>query len=367
MRNGTVVIFGAGATKACGGPLTAEILPRAFANWGLIEREDFMAELEIFLTDNFHLPAEPTARQDKESYPALPLLIGLIDIALDRGHSFGRKWDTTRLAFVRRALDYVIFAVLEHDLHLHRITNHYRVLLDKLHQREQGSLRVISLNYDIIADNTVIELAERSRGFAFPDYGCDIATDTYRQAPQHGALYKLHGSLNWLYCPACARLDIGTTESGRRTVKVLNELYQEEQRVSLTDGGGDLRQRYSCHGSPCRDCGTEVTPVMISPTYLKDYRNPHIAQVWYRAERALRSAERAVIVGYSMPSDDADVIYLLKRGLGELPGSAISVVEFDPAARPAREHDVGRNYCKLFGDDIDWHPEGFEAFAERFV
>lgn len=364
MRQGTIVIFGAGATKACGGPLTAEILPRAFANWGLIEREEFMASLEAFLTENFHLPGDSAARQDKESYPALPLLIGLIDIALDRGHSFGPKWRTEELAFVRRALDYVIFAVLEHELR--QLTNHYRTLLDRLLQREPDPLRVISLNYDIIADNTLIELAERSRGFAFPDYGCDIATDTYRQAAPHGALYKLHGSLNWLYCPACARLDIGTTESGRRTVKVLDTLYQEEQAVALADGGGDLKQRYSCHGSPCRDCGTEVRPVMISPTYLKDYRNPHIAQVWYRAERALRSAERAIVVGYSMPSDDADVIYLLKRGLGELPGSAISVVEFDPEMRPAREHEVGRNYCKLFGDDIDWHPEGFQLFAEQF-
>ena len=30
MRTETVLIFGAGATKACGGPLTNEILPRTF-------------------------------------------------------------------------------------------------------------------------------------------------------------------------------------------------------------------------------------------------------------------------------------------------------------------------------------------------
>lgn len=364
MREGTVVILGAGATKACGGPLTAEILPRAFSYGGLIERENFLGELQAFLTDNFHLPAG-AAQFDQESFPPLPLLIGLIDIALDRGHSFGPRWPSDRLAFVRRALDYVIFAVIEHDLR--RITNHYLELLDKLQRREPGPLKVISLNYDIIADNTMIELAERSHGLAFPDYGCDIATDLYRRARPWGALYKLHGSLNWLYCPACARLDIGTSESGRRTTKVLNDLYQEEQMMDEARGGGDLRRRYTCHGSPCRDCGTEVTPVMISPTHLKDYRNPHIAQVWYRAERALRAAERAVIVGYSMPSDDADVIYLLKRGLGELPGAAITVVEYDPSSPRAREHPLGRNYCKLFGDDIDWHPEGFQPFAAAFA
>jgi hypothetical protein len=53
-----------------------------------------------------------------------------------------------------------------------------------------------------------------------------------------------------------------------------------------------------------------VRPVMITPTQKKDYRNPHIAQVWYRAEELLRSASEVVFVGYSMPSDDVEVVYL---------------------------------------------------------
>jgi hypothetical protein len=35
----TVVVFGAGATKACGGPLTDEILPDALALRNTLERE----------------------------------------------------------------------------------------------------------------------------------------------------------------------------------------------------------------------------------------------------------------------------------------------------------------------------------------
>lgn len=55
------------------------------------------------------------------------------------------------------------------------------------------------------------------------------------------------------------------------------------------------------------------------------------------------------------------------RGLGELPGASISVVEWVPNLPNAREHKVGRNYCSLFGDQIDWHPEGFGHFAEAFA
>jgi NAD-dependent SIR2 family protein deacetylase len=200
-------------------------------------------------------------------------------------------------------------------------------------------------------------LSERTR-FGFPDYGCDVATEGYRDQDKFGTLLKLHGSLNWLHCPSCQRLDVGISDSGRRMAKQLEMLYKEE-----IDSNMNLEARYSCHGSECRDCGTYVRPVMITPTHLKDYRNPHISQVWYQADRALRRADHAVIVGYSLPEDDVDVIYLLKRGLSHLSADRITVVEYDPdRRRPAREHPVGQRYRTLFGDDIDWHPEGFEDF-----
>jgi hypothetical protein len=91
-----VVIFGAGATKACGGPLTAEILPRAFECEAELGREDFFLTLDGFLIENFHVPENHGARQ-ADHYPALPLLISLIDTAIDRKHSFGANWPVDRL------------------------------------------------------------------------------------------------------------------------------------------------------------------------------------------------------------------------------------------------------------------------------
>lgn len=367
MRSGTAFIFGAGATKACGGPLTNEILPRAFALQEFINREDFLNKLEEFLRENFHLPESWSART-RESYPPLPLLIGLIDIAISRRHNLGYKWDADKLREVRQALDYAIFAVVEHELSsLKRSNNHYYQLIDHLITSTQKPPTIVSLNYDIIADNTLMALSDQHGSMGFPDYGCDIATEIYQKQNKFGKLYKLHGSLNWLYCPACQRLDLGTTESGRQTIKMLNVLYiEEETKYQQSPGDGDLYRRYTCHGSPCRDCGTFVTPVMISPTHLKDYRNPHINRVWYLAEMALRKTSRVIIAGYSMPWDDVDVIYLFKRSLGDLHASAITVVEWDEAGRPAHEHPVGQNYVKIFGDGIDWHPEGFAGFAANW-
>lgn len=349
-----VIIFGAGATKACGGPLTAEILPDAFRMRTEIEREGYLELVDEFLSRVFHVPAE-IERRHNDDYPALPLLLALLDTAIDKKHSFGPDWSLERLVHVRDGVDYLIFALLENRLR--RISrNFYHDLLKVAWQSGAGEPDVISLNYDIIADNTMCWLIERFGNPGFPDYGADISSERYQHSEKHGRLLKLHGSLNWLYCPACHRLDLGVSKTGRGTSKVLEELYIQNP----------LEDRYGCHGSECPECRSSVRPVLITPTHLKDYRNPHISRVWYEAERTLRRADRAFIIGYSLPEDDVDVTYLLKRGLQNVPAARITVIEYDPGRRPLKEHPVGRRYRSLFGDDLDWRTEGFGAWAGGF-
>lgn len=105
-----------------------------------------------------------------------------------------------------------------------------------------------------------------------------------------------------------------------------------------------------------------MRPVLITPTHSKDYRNPHIAQIWYKAERLLRDADRVIIIGYSLPEDDVDVIYMFKRALDDLRRKSpemITVVEYDDQQRDISAHPTGRRYRNLFGEDIDWRTEGF--------
>ncbi len=348
----TVVIFGAGATKACGGPLTNEILPDVFTSRAHLARKDHLTLLEQFLVENFHLPAR--GARNLADFPPLPLVLSLIDTAVDREDAFSAGWPPSKLRGVREALEYSIFALLE--FRLRSIRPLHTTFLEALYAAgPPENVTAISLNYDIIVDNAIPAVAERRGTFGLPDYGCDVATAGYRSAAKFGTLLKIHGSLNWLYCPNCARLDLGIAGSGRRSVKALNMLY---------DASFDLDDRYASGGSQCRDCGTRLRPVLITPTHLKDYRNPHIARVWYEAARALRSAQRAIFIGYSMPDDDVDVIYLFKRGLAHLPKRSITVVEHASGRDAALDkHPVGRRYRALFGPDIDWRTDGFEAWA----
>ena len=110
MATKTVVLFGAGATKACGGPLTNEIIPQAFDPAVLtgIEREQYLHLVDSFLVENFHLPQQPS----EGDYPALPLLLSLVDTAIHRKQLMeGINWPADLLRQVRRALEYMIFAL----------------------------------------------------------------------------------------------------------------------------------------------------------------------------------------------------------------------------------------------------------------
>jgi len=187
-----------------------------------------------------------------------------------------------------------------------------------------------------------------------PAYHCSISSDFYRRESSHfGTLLKLHGSINWLYCKTCHRLELGLSDS-KRYLKVMNRV-----------AGPSIQQALLTDGSPCPTCQSKLRPLLVAPTHLKDYRNPHLAQVWYEAERVLRDATRAIFIGYSLPEDDVEVIYLLKRSLAHLPPAKITVVEYDPAMPVATAHPVGRRYRTLFGDGIDWHPEGLDMWLPK--
>jgi NAD-dependent SIR2 family protein deacetylase len=346
----TVLFLGAGATKACGGPLTGEILPSILKSKNdppPSPSSDSSARLDPlveFLTGQFHV----TAASPDDHYPALPLLMSLIDMALNRRQGFHSQWELPRVSDLREAIELGIFDHLEKRLEKAPTNNHWELFQMLYEEPEEPS--VISTNYDVIADTAMMFVGDgRLPEGCFPDYRCQISSDFYRDEPRHfGTLLKLHGSLNWLYCRSCHRLEIRTSES-RLHLKVM-------QRVL----GPSLEQAYSTTGNPCPACQTKLLPLLIAPTHLKDYRNPHIAQVWYEAESLLRSAERVVFIGYSLPDDDVEVIYLLKRSLAHLEPGQITVVEYDESSSALNENPVGRRYRTLFGDGIDWHPEGMD-------
>ena len=152
---------------------------------------------------------------------------------------------------------------------------------------------------------------------------------------------------------------------GVRTAKALDDLYHS---VSFDDA-------YSCRGTRCRErtCSGFVSPILITPTYVKDYHNPHVKKVWDEAEAAMKKADRAIIIGYSLPTDDVEVAMLFKRGLDHIPRQRITVVEYveGDIGRPRErrtaleQHPTGLRFRTLFGAGLDWHTTGFGGWLQE--
>ena len=342
------VVLGAGATKACDGPLTVEILSKAFE----ATKGEQLDLLDKFLQQIFSVPAGLKSRKPND-YPPLPTVLSLLDTAISREHDFGPDWPTSTLRGVRRQTEYAVFKAIAHSMRKSSswANRCHEDLIGTIHARTGRWPSVVSLNYDLRADYAMIE----TDGGGLPDYGCDIRNPEYQKAAKTGRLFKIHGSMHWLYCPTCHRLEMGLDRQGRLRKAGLSLAW------SLAH---DFVDGLSEKGIYCPDCKTRFRTVMITPTSLKDYRNPHIASLWYQAERALRQCHRVVFVGYSLPWDDVDVIYLLKRGLSHLSRERVTVVEWAPQPVPIDSHEAGQRYQAVFGRGLDWQPSGFVEWVK---
>jgi hypothetical protein len=217
--------------------------------------------------------------------------------------------------------------------------------------KDKGTLRdatFVSLNYDILIDNALLA----QHAVVDLDYGINFANYTpYRRgtdewhAPRTGRsvpLYKLHGSLNWLYCPAC------------RSV----ELTPMEKRIAKyrTDPGSCI----------CKACDAPCVPVIVPPTFFKVFGNLFLREIWHKAEMATSEADRIVFCGYSFPDADVHVRYLLKHAeLREMKRRKVFIVNEHGQKQQAERDAEWDRYVRFFRDKgtVHWTNLGFQQFA----
>jgi hypothetical protein len=368
-----VYVLGAGASYVHGAPLTDQILPYALSQ-PAIRRDRRMRRVHEFLQQVFHfVPPRTPGAPGWERMPSLVDVLSVLDVAIDRKESLARGYDVERLRRVRTALEFAIFSALEDSLSRRRgkATRRSRATQRLAERLDPDKAAVISFNYDVIAD---IALAMRGRAFGFDradlevlgagdhqavDYGVDFANVTPASGDKRRfQLYKLHGSFNWLRSRLTGNLYFG----GMR--KAAGILFQNDTQRAASDLSAVFEHKTSAGHIP--ETFDDLEPVLITPTHLKDLRNPHLARIWRRAEECLRAAKRITFIGYSLPSDDLHVKYLFKRAMEtrapNLPPPSIVVVD---KGNP-RTSQVRRNYERYFGkQSVKYCGEGFDAWAAR--
>lgn len=198
-----------------------------------------------------------------------------------------------------------------------------------------------SLNYDILLDNALLKLSDNYPNFwTDVDYAIQFRNegDDWRP-PRKEKVYllKLHGSLNWLYCPTCNSIKITPKDKGVMKIYTHSEICEKDK--------------------------SNQRALIIPPTWQKVYDNPYLVSIWLKAEQLLRIANKVIFIGYSMPESDIHIKYLMKKSLYRNKQPFTEIVVIDREGKDQNSEEYLR-YKRLFGQ-IQYHPVGFENFSEN--
>ncbi|MTI81764.1 MAG: hypothetical protein FH758_12980 [Firmicutes bacterium] len=172
------------------------------------------------------------------------------------------------------------------------------------HQKIANNLRpgdaVISFNYELLMDNSLMATSNWHPG---DGYGvkCSLlsagkCTDFGDKSSVH--LYKLHGSLNWLYCTHCRKL--------------FTAVETVENKLRFICNHSD---KVLCNHMGCRH---PLLPIIIPPTMMKNYDSiPFTQKLWRLARNALANARHIIIIGYSFPPTDFRTKWLFRKAMFE--------------------------------------------------
>jgi len=109
-------------------------------------------------------------------------------------------------------------------------------------------------------------------------------------------LIKLHGSINWLRCQNCGGI---------------NKYDESLAASSLFDD--DSKEKCMICNKKKKTYSTNMFPEIITPTMTKSFSSQLYINLWNTAGKELRSSNKIVFIGYSLPIADYDFRYLLQR------------------------------------------------------
>jgi hypothetical protein len=140
---------------------------------------------------------------------------------------------------------------------------------------------IITVNYDLLAERclTDLNLWDLHDGYGFE---VKLTGNNCRQNSRV-KLFKLHGSVGWL------------ENSGNNIIIDTNSL----QHIS----SNEKDSRYQP--------GDHENKYLILPTFIKNYKNENLLQVWSQASFSLQEADLIYFIGFSLPEYDINIRTLL--------------------------------------------------------
>jgi len=346
------IFLGAGASCSEGAPAQGQLFRDFFAESfngyrGIDHIVAIKNSLGTFFNKFFDI--DPLVPSKTAQFPTFEEALAIVDLALTRDDGFrgfgGNLFPLQNGASLRKVRNEFVFLIaLILDRKLERSGHHHGSLVRKLDQgRVLSKCTFVNLNYDILIDNALGGQFENN----FLDYGIRYA-DFHGQQQSAGyplsaaSLFKLHGSLNWLYCSACRSITVTPREKGV---------------CKLVVNPNECR---------CRECNSLTVPIIVPPTYFKVMSNIFLQEVWHGAESALSTCNTWIFCGYSFPDADVHVKYMLKRVQVNWPMQRkILVLNGDKGKESQQASDEEKRYRRFFGGNVqlEYKNISFEQFA----
>lgn len=280
----TVIFLGAGASKSDGAPLQRELFQSYFESCGKIHElqgsEERYREITDIVNDYFEKFFDFRFGEENSDkrLPRFEEVLGILDLAINRKEEY--KESAHDLLTYREGLIFSMAQAIHYELDYKHADakrkNHNQMVAKLAGEIQEGNVSFLSTNYDLLIDNALLEHG------ILPDYGFTLGAAGKN-------LIKIHGSLNWKYCPICKNIERFDEQ------RFHYEAYLETEHFR------------------CTHCNSRAEYVIVPPTYYKDMSNIYLSNIWYNAELLLTGAEHIVFCGYSLPNADMHIKYMLKR------------------------------------------------------
>jgi len=344
MSNKVVVVLGAGFSMAIKAPSQRQLLPEMIR----LNPNELESKQQSAFTKNLalvkRLIEDEMLLDTAQNLEAIDLedVYTPIDRCIADNRAF-RSMPLSEVIACRRALDTVFSIYINKRLESITTENTFvadlcnRVVSIKQQDTRDDSITFVTTNWDIILDNALYRAIDQKKGTI--DYCCHT-TPYYQQPGNMPALLalglgyfsikllKMHGSLNWLFCPRCERLYTTFNE------KISHLEYVSKPTCRICN------KRYGNRTSA--DKGPPLVGQLLMPTYIKDLANVQIKLIWQNAGIEFSEAARIVFVGYSFPIADFELRGLLARSV---PHST----EIHVVTHSEDELELERRYRSFFG------------------
>jgi hypothetical protein len=334
------LFLGAGASAPLGFPVTDQILDRihkdlhAYAStsrkprWCVSAHERnprFGEELSRFVQMIFPGATAGSALNGGSIVDVL----SQADHLLKEGRALSSEMDPAKLRVVRSMLNEALNGVLQGSKRPPVKRELVSWILRSARSCERTT--IVSTNYDTAYELPLFEELRQERPVGHSvDMGTSFRTsdgDVFHRPQQARlALFKLHGSVNWLRCEVCRQLYINTY-----------------QRIASLEFWENLDAYNSC------DCLGRLRSLMIAPSLVREMHDPHLNMIWDAALRDLRLADEWIFIGYSLPLEDIAIRTVLLQAFhsrAERPPLRVRLALWDPNETARRLKSGGRRQTR---------------------